>query len=164
MRLCRAPGKSMYFLLSRTQAGPGRTVKQEQEETSCNHVQTFSGCSVYSRSAVYRHKIQQPLNQSYAKSKWVPEGLWCCSSSRRPLAAWAKSWGGRTLAAWQRPVAGRPFLQAWYTQSSSIFIKSHFVQHTECQKTTAKFQESPSKCCAVYFLYVPNDSICSGLW
>ena len=43
----RAPGKSMYFLLSRTQAGPGRTVKQEQEETSRNHVQTFSGCSVY---------------------------------------------------------------------------------------------------------------------
>ena len=36
----------MYFLLSRTQAGPGRTGKQEQEETSRNHVQTFSGCSV----------------------------------------------------------------------------------------------------------------------
>ena len=36
----------MYFLLSRTQAGPGRTVKQEQEEISRNHVQTFSGCSV----------------------------------------------------------------------------------------------------------------------
>ena len=36
----------MYFLLSRTQAGPGRTVKQEQEVTSRNHVQTFSGCSV----------------------------------------------------------------------------------------------------------------------
>ena len=44
--LYRAPGKSMYFLLSRTQAGPGRTGKQEQEETSRNHVQTFSGCSV----------------------------------------------------------------------------------------------------------------------
>ena len=42
----KAPGKSMYFLLSRTQAGPGRTVKQEQEEISRNHVQTFSGCSV----------------------------------------------------------------------------------------------------------------------
>ena len=36
----------MYFLLSRTQAGPVRTVKQEQEEISRNHVQTFSGCSV----------------------------------------------------------------------------------------------------------------------
>ena len=42
----RAPGKSMYFLLSRTQAGPGRTVKQEEEDISSNHVQTFSGCSV----------------------------------------------------------------------------------------------------------------------
>ena len=28
--LYRAPGKSMYVLLSRTQAGPGRKVKQEQ--------------------------------------------------------------------------------------------------------------------------------------
>ena len=28
-------------MLSRTQAGPGRTVKQEQEEISRNHVQTF---------------------------------------------------------------------------------------------------------------------------
>ena len=36
----------MQILLSRTQAGPGRTVKQEQEEISPNHVQTFSGCSV----------------------------------------------------------------------------------------------------------------------
>ena len=44
----RAPGKSMYFWLSRTQAGPGRTVKQEQEEISHNHVQTFSG---YHRTA-----------------------------------------------------------------------------------------------------------------
>ena len=36
----------MYFLLSRTQAGPGRTVKQEQEEISSNHVQTFISPSV----------------------------------------------------------------------------------------------------------------------
>ena len=28
----------VWFLLSRTQAGPGRTVKQEQEEISPNHV------------------------------------------------------------------------------------------------------------------------------
>ena len=45
----RAPGKSMYFLLSRTQAGPGRAVKQEQEEISRNYAQTFSGCSVDTR-------------------------------------------------------------------------------------------------------------------
>ena len=36
----------MYFLLSRTQAGPGRTVKQEQEEISRNHEQTFIYLSV----------------------------------------------------------------------------------------------------------------------
>ena len=31
----------MYILLSNSQAGPGRTVKQDQEEISCNHVQAF---------------------------------------------------------------------------------------------------------------------------
>ena len=34
-------------MLSRTQAGPGRTVKQEQEEISRKHVQTFIYPSVY---------------------------------------------------------------------------------------------------------------------
>ena len=33
--------KGMKILLSRTQAGSGRTGKQEQEQTSCNHVQAF---------------------------------------------------------------------------------------------------------------------------
>ena len=33
-------------MLSRTQAGPGRTGKQEQEEISRNHIQTFFGSSV----------------------------------------------------------------------------------------------------------------------
>ena len=33
--------KGLYVLLSRTQAGPGRAVKQEQEENSRNHVQAF---------------------------------------------------------------------------------------------------------------------------
>ena len=39
--LYRGENKGLYVLLSRTQAGPGRTVKQEQEEISRNHVQTF---------------------------------------------------------------------------------------------------------------------------
>ena len=34
----RGGNKGLYILLSRTQAGPGRTVKQEQEEISRNHV------------------------------------------------------------------------------------------------------------------------------
>ena len=40
------PGKSVKVLLSRTQAGPGRRVKQEQEGISPSHVQAFSGASV----------------------------------------------------------------------------------------------------------------------
>ena len=38
--------KGLFVLLSRTQAGPGRTVRQEQEEISRNHVQTFISPSV----------------------------------------------------------------------------------------------------------------------
>ena len=39
---------SLQILLSRTQAGPGRTVKQEQEEISPNHVQRLNLISVQS--------------------------------------------------------------------------------------------------------------------
>ena len=39
----------MFVLLSGTQAEPGRTVKQEQEEISRNHVQTFISPSVGAR-------------------------------------------------------------------------------------------------------------------
>ena len=37
----RGVNKGLYVLLSRSQAGPGRTVKQELEEISRNHVHTF---------------------------------------------------------------------------------------------------------------------------
>ena len=37
----RGVNKGLHVLLSRTQEGPGRTVKQEQEESSRNHVQAF---------------------------------------------------------------------------------------------------------------------------
>ena len=40
--------KGLNVLLSRTQAGPGRAVKQEQVEISRNHVQTFIYLSVHS--------------------------------------------------------------------------------------------------------------------
>ena len=46
----RGPGKSMQILLSSTQARPGRTVKQEQEDISRNHVQTFICLSVVGKS------------------------------------------------------------------------------------------------------------------
>ena len=42
----RGENKGLFVLLSRTQAGPGRTVKLEQEEISRNHVQTFISPSV----------------------------------------------------------------------------------------------------------------------
>ena len=43
--------KGLFVLLSRTQAGPGRTVKQEQEEISRNHVQTLIFPSVQCENA-----------------------------------------------------------------------------------------------------------------
>ena len=64
----RAPGKSMYFMLSRTQAGPGRTVKQEQEGISRNHVQTFSGCSVQSWEKVLANLAKQHPGRARQKS------------------------------------------------------------------------------------------------
>ena len=38
--------KGMQILLSRTQAGPARTVKEQQEQTSRNHVQRILLISV----------------------------------------------------------------------------------------------------------------------
>ena len=42
----REPAKGLQILLSWTQAGPGRAIKQEQEEISPNHVQAIYGASV----------------------------------------------------------------------------------------------------------------------
>ena len=49
MNVCdyRAEKKSLQILLSSTQAGPGRNVKQEQEEISRNHVPRLFLGSVY---------------------------------------------------------------------------------------------------------------------
>ena len=47
----------MFVLLSRTQAGPGRTVKQEQEEISRNHVQTFICLSVPRFPSTHSHTL-----------------------------------------------------------------------------------------------------------
>ena len=49
----RGVNKGLYVLLSRTQIGPGRTVKQEQEEISCDHVQLFTSLYI-SNEKVYR--------------------------------------------------------------------------------------------------------------
>ena len=56
--LYRGGNKGLLVLLSRTQAGPGRTVKQEQEEISRNHVLAFIPGPVH-------YKIQTtPVNLS----------------------------------------------------------------------------------------------------
>ena len=47
-------------MLSRTQAGPGRTVKQEQEEISRNHVHTF----IYLSVCVLTNQILHPQSLS----------------------------------------------------------------------------------------------------
>ena len=51
MRRYRAEEKYLWVWLSCTQAGPGRKVKQEEEEISRNHVPTFSLSSVQRRSS-----------------------------------------------------------------------------------------------------------------
>ena len=46
LNVYRGANKGLHVLLRRTQAGPGRAVKQEQEYISRNHIQTFIYLSV----------------------------------------------------------------------------------------------------------------------
>ena len=46
--------KGVHILLSNSQAGPGKTVKQEQEEISRNHVQVFIPDSVHALKQMSR--------------------------------------------------------------------------------------------------------------
>ena len=68
---------SLQILLNRTQAGPGRTVKQEQGETSLNHVQRLnlisvvqlvkkypSGYHIISRNDILDQSIEMSTGQS----------------------------------------------------------------------------------------------------
>ena len=54
----------MYILLSNSRAGPGRTVKQEQEEISRNHVQTFFGSSVQGVPHYYKNSVEKSVEIS----------------------------------------------------------------------------------------------------
>ena len=51
---------SLQILLSRTQAGQGRTVKQEQEEISPNHVQRLNLISVVYTWISGRNQMTNP--------------------------------------------------------------------------------------------------------
>ena len=72
----RAEKKSLQILLSRTQVGPGRKVKQEQEQISRNHVQTFSVCSIHG-TTLHNSKIdflvatKTAIFKSFLESKLV---------------------------------------------------------------------------------------------
>ena len=59
---------SLQILLSRTQAGPRRTVKQEQEEISPNHVQRLNLISVYLQ---YYHIHNDGLTLSYLNVQFL---------------------------------------------------------------------------------------------
>ena len=60
----------MFVLLSRTQAGPGKIVKQEQEEISRNHLQDFIPDSV----RAYRERARQSGRHHYLKPGIALEG------------------------------------------------------------------------------------------
>ena len=55
---------SLQILLSRTQAGPGKTVKQEQEEISPNHVQRLNLTSVLERKGPKNGDEEDSLDQA----------------------------------------------------------------------------------------------------
>ena len=60
----RAEKKSMQILLSSTQAGPGRKVKQEQEEISRNHIPRLFLGSVRSKTFTGSVMISEAPNGS----------------------------------------------------------------------------------------------------
>ena len=64
----------MPILLSNSQAGPGRTVKQEQEEISRNHVQTFIYLSVVVCLVTRARTGPNPFTIPSRSSKWVGAG------------------------------------------------------------------------------------------
>ena len=67
----------MKILLSRTQAGPDRTVKQEQEEISINNIQTFIRLTVQQStnfdSPARKFRSMLIVNRREIKSHQNPE-------------------------------------------------------------------------------------------
>ena len=62
----------MHILLSNSQAGHGRTVKQEQEEISRNHVQAFISPSVQKPTKICKSKsVQCSPSPHYEQTKGV---------------------------------------------------------------------------------------------
>ena len=68
----------MQILLSNSHPGPGRTVKQEQEEISRNHVQAFIPGSVDGKYTEPRKKVGMWLRDisSYPCLAFLPGPAW----------------------------------------------------------------------------------------
>ena len=94
----------MHILLSNRQAGPGRTVKQEQEQVSRNHEQTFSGGSVLlDRDHVF--ELATTRARISARARTRTRGNWA-SFLPRPLGTHFRGWATHSEA------GGRPPLPA----------------------------------------------------
>ena len=75
--LYRGGNKGLFVLLRRTQAGPGRTVKQEHEEISRNHVQTFISPSVLSAKIIPIFLAIQIRSEELKLERSQPTGTPC---------------------------------------------------------------------------------------
>ena len=62
MEMYRDEIYSLQIQLSRTQAGPGRAVKEQQEQISRNHVQTIFGTSVHISIVIKKRKRSLPFH------------------------------------------------------------------------------------------------------
>ena len=86
----RARNKGMQILLSNSQAGPGRRVKQEQEEISRNHVQAFIPGSVFSEvHKSHKCKSCQTCNIICSIVHHLP--VFVPSSATEPALTWPGS-------------------------------------------------------------------------
>ena len=70
----RAEKKSLQILLSSTQAGSGRKVKQEQEEISRNHVPRLFLGSVLGPAMITGHSFTDTANQDNLQMLFAEEG------------------------------------------------------------------------------------------
>ena len=115
----RGGNKGLYVLLSRTQAGLGRTVKQKQEEISRNHVQTFISPSVYACVSRIGHGATVPVGQMEEGRLGAPAPVPHSFTHSDGLALWS---GRQSLL---RSPSLSPSLSPSYASS----INSMLVEH-----------------------------------
>ena len=74
----------MQILLSRTQAGPGRTGKQEQEQISRNHVQILKPISVHYYKKSFQNSRANSSPTSYSHEDALLGSLEMAEDNARP--------------------------------------------------------------------------------